>query len=154
MNYRSELETHIQCLLGKINHRQCALANKQLAPLMMTRSQVTVLMQFLQAPGKILTTTQLVDVMNMNQPGVTKIVKQLLDQGYLEIVRVRKDKRLKELKITDAGLEKCASAQSLLDPVFSSVFLHWDASELKELSLYLERISHALNDPGSTAASM
>jgi DNA-binding MarR family transcriptional regulator len=141
MSSRVELETHIQVLLARIAHEQSVISHKALVPLQLSRSQFALLVQFIDSPDDVMTITQLVEVMDMNQPGVTKIVRQLLEQGYLETTQNSKDKRVKEIRATKKGLNKCEKALSILKPISVNLFSQWKLNDLKEIGGYLEKLN-------------
>jgi DNA-binding MarR family transcriptional regulator len=90
--------------------------------------------------------TELAEVMEINQPGITKIVTTLLDLGMLKARTDTEDKRRKHLQITNQGLKQCQDIISTLLPDVSHIFGNWDDSGLSQMHGHLDKLMHWLDD--------
>lgn len=78
--------------------------------------------------------------MEMNQPGITKIVTVLVNKNLLSSIPDELDKRKRYLKITQKGLELCHDTFQSLLPYISNVFGEWDEGSLKQFHQQLEKL--------------
>jgi len=120
-----------------------ALINRSLAPMGISRSQLSVLARFTIQPNKSQTITSLVSGVDMNQPAVTKIVSVLIDRGWLISEADLEDARKKWLKITPEGLGTVIKAYGLLTPAIDSACEGLSDEELDQLQILLARFNHS-----------
>ncbi len=116
-------------------------ANAQLTP-----SQFGVLNHFTHNPRRSWTVTELAEVMEMNQPGITKIITVLLGQNLLLSIPDATDKRRRYLKITDQGLKLCGDTLESLLPDISHVFSDWDNDSLAQMHQHMETLMRWLDE--------
>ena len=79
--------------------------------------------------------------MEMNQPGITKIVTMLVNRKLLSSTQDALDKRKRYLKITTQGLELCNDTFKSLLPEISDVFGEWDDASLNQFHQQLEKLT-------------
>ncbi|NND00199.1 MAG: winged helix-turn-helix transcriptional regulator [Gammaproteobacteria bacterium] len=148
---REQTQVRMTVLLGIIQQLMTTRQNRFFEGRELTLSQFGVLNHFTHAPERSWTVTDLVDVMEMNQPGITKIVTVLIDKGLLSSTLDQSDKRKRYLKITPKGLGLCRDTFRSLLPEISQVFGDWDDHALKQFHQHLEKLmrwldSNRLND--------
>jgi DNA-binding MarR family transcriptional regulator len=97
-------------------------------------------------PTRGWTIGELANVMEMNQPAITKLVQRLIDQGYLETRPDDTDRRIKRCFITKAGLAARQAAINALGPDVTTAFADWDTKEIADLVAPLERLKVWLDD--------
>ena len=120
-----------------------ALINRALAPMGISRSQLSVLARFTTQPNKCQTITSLVAGADMNQPAVTKIVSVLIDRGWLISEADLGDARKKRLKITPEGLGTVIKAYGLLTPAIDGACEDLSDEEVGQLQTLLERFNRS-----------
>jgi len=120
-----------------------ALINRSLAPMGISRSQLSVLARFTIQPNRSQTITSLVTGVDMNQPAVTKIVSVLIDRGWLVAEADSIDARKKWLKITPEGLGTVIKAYGLLTPAIDGACEGLSDGELDQLQTLLERFNRS-----------
>jgi DNA-binding MarR family transcriptional regulator len=108
-------------------------------------SQFGVLNHFTHSPERTWTVTSLSEVMEINQPGITKIISVLLDKGLLNSHSDAADGRKRYLKITSQGLGLCESIIKSLVPDVSYIFEDWEDVDLTKLEEQMERLMHWLD---------
>ena len=85
--------------------------------------------------------SDLVKVMEMNQPGVTKAVQKLTRMGLVETHKDENDGRKKYVRITPAGQEQIGRAMADIGPDVVRWFQDWSPEEMDRFIDHLERIS-------------
>ncbi|MCF6259109.1 MAG: MarR family winged helix-turn-helix transcriptional regulator [Gammaproteobacteria bacterium] len=139
---RQETETRIMVLLGIINQLMTTRTNKLFSNAALTPSQFGVLVHFTHQPERTWMVTELATVIEMNQPGITKIVGVLEKKRLLEVQINPLDKRKRYLKITPLGLKVSSDLFTKLQPDITHTFSCWDKSELSSLHAHLEKLMH------------
>ena len=127
-------------LLGIIRQLMTTRQNNLFADLELTLSQFGVLNHFVHDAQRSWTITDLANVMEMNQPGITKIVSVLIDKGLLQSQLDEVDKRKRHLTITQKGLNFCDDTYRALLPEMSHMFVEWNDSSLQEFHQHLEKL--------------
>lgn len=150
MNKRIQQEYRIIVLLGIIEQLKGTREEKLFAELEINSSQFAVLNHFTHQPERQWTVSELCNVMEMNQPGITKIVQRLIEKRLLATTADKKDARKKQLRITDMGLEYCEYTVSLLMPDIHQVLEHWPDDELADFSKHLDKLKCWLDDHRDT----
>lgn len=146
MKKRTDVEYRITVLLGIVQQLQTTRQTTMLKAFDMTRSQYSVLSHFALHPERQCTISELADVMEINQPGVTKIVKKLVERGLLNTIELRDDKRKKQLAITEAGLDFVKRGQEMIAPDNAYCFEQWSDEELSGFSGSLDKLKCWLDD--------
>lgn len=145
MKKREQTEVRLMVLLGIIRQLIATREAKLFAGVELNPSQFGVLNHFTHSPERTWTVTSLAEVMEMNQPGITKIVTVLLDRKLLESRSDAADSRRRNLKITANGLELCESIMKSLLPDVSYIFKNWEDADLTKLEDYMEKLMHWLD---------
>jgi len=142
---RERCEVRMTVLLGIIQQLMTTRHNRFFAGRELTLSQFGVLNHFTHEAQRSWTITELASVMEMNQPGITKIVTVLLDKGLLDSRTDKNDKRKRHLTITHKGLEFCEETFKSLRPEISKMFNDWEDSSLEQFELHLEKLMQWLD---------
>jgi DNA-binding MarR family transcriptional regulator len=137
---REKTEVRMTVLLGIIQQLMSTRHNRLFADQELTLSQFGALNHFTHDVQRSWTITELVNVMGMNQPGITKIVTVLLDKNLLRSKPDKIDKRKRHLTITRQGLAICEDTFRSLRPEISHMFVEWDESSLNQFHGQLEKL--------------
>ena len=132
LNEREQIQVRMTVLLGIIQQLMTTRQNRLFEAKELTLSQFGVLNHFTHEPDRSWTVTDLAEVMEMNQPGITKIVTLLVNKGLLSSTPDLQDKRKRFLKITENGQQLCGDTFRSLLPEISHVFGEWDDRSLKQ----------------------
>ena len=137
---REKTEVRMTVLFGIIRQLLTTRQNRLFADRELTLSQFGVLNHFVHDPQRSWTITELADVMEMNQPGITKIVSVLVDKDLLRSQPDKIDKRKRHLTITQKGLTFCEDTFQSLLPEISQMFAGWSDNSLKQFHQHLEKL--------------
>ena len=140
LNLREQTEVRMTVLLGIIQQLMNTRQNRLFADQELSLSQFGLLNHFTHEPERSWTVTDLVEVMEMHQPGITKIVTVLLDKGLLHSKPDAADKRKRYLAITQKGLLLCDDTFESLLPEISHIFGDWDEKSLKQFHQHLDKL--------------
>ena len=140
LNPREQTEVRMTVLLGIIQQLMTTRQNRLFAGRELSLSQFALLNHFTHEPERSWTVTELAEVMEMNQPGITKIVTVFLDKGLLQSTQDKTDKRKRYLTISKKGLTLCTETFQSLLPEISQVFSEWDERSLKQFHKQLEKL--------------
>ncbi|SIS80496.1 MarR family winged helix-turn-helix transcriptional regulator [Neptunomonas antarctica] len=146
MENRIQTEVRVTVLLGIVRQLMATREAKLFAGRSLNPSQFGVLNHFTHHPKRSWTVTDLAQVMEMNQPGITKIVNTLLDRGLLKAHSDTEDKRRRHLLITNQGLKLCDETLTALLPDIAHTLGSWDDSELSQLHQHMEKLMHWLDE--------
>ncbi len=140
LDQREQTEVRMTVLLGIIQQLMTTRQNRLFAGRELSLSQFGVLNHFTHEPERSWTVTELAEVMEMNQPGITKIVTVLLDKGLLKSTADPTDKRKRYLTISKKGLALRDETFESLLPDISFVFEDWEEKSLKQFHKQLEKL--------------
>jgi DNA-binding MarR family transcriptional regulator len=140
LKQREQIQVRMTVLLGIIQQLMTTRQNRLFEGRELTPSQFGVLNHFTHEPDRSWTVTDLAAVMEMNQPGITKIVTMLVNEGLLSSTPDLVDKRKRFLKITGKGQLLCADTFRSLLPEISQTFSEWDDRSLKQFHQHLEKL--------------
>ncbi|MEH6473486.1 MAG: MarR family transcriptional regulator [Halopseudomonas sp.] len=143
---RVQTEVRLMVLLGIIRQLMATREAKLFTGMSLTSSQFGVLNHFTHNPQRSWTVTELAEVMEINQPGITKIVTILLDQGMLKARADTEDKRRRHLQITNQGLKLCGDIIGTLLPDVSHTFENWEDAELSQMHGHMDKLMHWLDE--------
>jgi len=143
---KQELPTKILISLGIIHQLNNAWLAKALTPLGLNQSQFNLLNHFAHQPQRQQTISQLAQVMQMNQPGITKVVNKLVEMKMIEITKDEQDGRKKWIKINANGLEKVENAHASFTPKLNSCFQQWEEPEMQQMLQHLDKFKHWLDN--------
>jgi DNA-binding MarR family transcriptional regulator len=140
LNPRQQTEVRMTVLLGIIQQLMTTRQNRLFANRELSLSQFGLLNHFTHDPERSWTITELVEVMEMNQPGITKIATVLLDKGLLLSKADETDKRKRYLSITHKGMALSENTFQSLLPEISGIFGEWPNRELEGFHTQLEKL--------------
>jgi len=143
---RQQTEVQLMVHLGIIRQLMATREAKLFENMPLNPSQFGVLNHFSHAPKRSWTVTELATVMEMNQPGITKIVSVLLTKKLLESISDSDDKRRRHLKITVLGIKLCDEVLSSLLPDISYIFGNKDDDEILQMQAHIEQLMHWLDE--------
>ena len=146
MNDRQQNEARVMVLLGIINQLMSTRFSKLFHDKPLNQSQFGVLNHFTHTPDRSWQISDLANVMEMNQPGITKIVTLLLDRKLLTATTDKNDKRKKHLTITAKGITLCQEMIQALLPDVSRTFAKWEDDELMDFSGQMEKLMQWLDN--------
>ena len=146
LEMREKTEVRMTVLLGIIQQLMSTRNNRLFAGQELTLSQFGVLNHFTHEARRSWTITELANVMEMNQPGITKIVTVLLKKNLLQSKPDKFDRRKRHLTITQQGLTYCKNTFRSLLPEISQLFVEWNDSSLKQFHGHLEKLVVWLDD--------
>lgn len=146
MSSRRDLEFLIQDHLGVISLLQESRAKALLAPHKINKSQFTVLFLLAQNEDTLWTISDLSDHLEMNLSGLSKIVKQLSDEGFIKVKSGYQDGRQKSVHLTAKGAKKNQATLNAMTDTVSFTFSEWSTEELHELNSHLSRLKNWLDE--------
>jgi DNA-binding MarR family transcriptional regulator len=126
--------------------------NRTLRTLGLSLTQVSVMSHLADHPEGT-SVGALARAMEINQPGISKIVNTLSDHGAVETSTVPDDARVRIVRLTPPGLRLLVRAQQHMHPELTSTFADLDDTRLTQLHELLiivrERLDAARSsDPG------
>lgn len=131
-------------LLGMVGQKQTARGTKMLASLGSSHSKLAVL-QYV-ADHEAATISEMSTQLAINQPGITKIVQQLLEERLVKTSTTTTDKRVKQLTITKKGLAKYIQTFDVLLPAISLPYQDWSIKELEAFASSLAKLKKWLDE--------
>jgi DNA-binding MarR family transcriptional regulator len=143
MSSRSRNLGQIVLGLNRTQQNLSMLINRILDPMGLNMSRLTVLTHFSNRPNQSQTVSSLVTAVNMNQPSVTKIVRHLIQAGWLLTESDPSDARKKSLKITPQGLGVIINAYGKLTPVIDEAFTSMSDEEAGQFNHLLGRLNNS-----------
>lgn len=140
MATRTESEVRVSILFGILQQLMTTRQSKLFASLSISSSQFGLLIHFSHNPARSWLVSELAHIMEMNQPGITKVVTQLVDKGLLLATPDTTDRRKKHLKISDKGLKICSKNMNVFEPDIQHIYSSFANDELSELEQHLEKL--------------
>jgi DNA-binding MarR family transcriptional regulator len=140
MDERIQLEMEVQDALGFIALLQEARAAKMLAAYELNRSQFTLLFLLGHDQEADWTISSLAEHLEMQPPGISKMVSQLESKGWLAIRPDMEDRRKRIITITSEGIEKRECTLAAMVPFVSNTFSDWSDKELSNFLSHLEKL--------------
>ncbi len=133
MNKRKSEEIRVTIQLSIIRQLLATREQKLFRNQNITSSQFAVLHHFINRPDRAWTVTELANVMEMNQPGITKILSVMETKGFLLSEKDSTDTRKKNIRITEAGINQVKVIGQSMMPDITYRFASWDDEELAGL---------------------
>lgn len=122
-----------------------ARVNRELEPMALNMTQLSILTYFSRLPeGHAETITHLSQVMEMNQPMVTKAVKTLHNQGLITKSAAKEDARVSHLYLSNSGKKRLLEAQQACFPLIEDAFADVKTDELMVLVELLNKVKGRL----------
>lgn len=110
-----------------------------------TLSQFALLTHLARSSKTVHTISDLTEAMEINQPGVSKIVQKLYEQGYLEVNTNKFDTRKREVRITTQGRNKLVQVGKAIYPDLATWFEDWKEGDKKSFASYLGTLAQWLD---------
>lgn len=133
-------------LIGIIHQLATTRMNRALTELQLPMAQFSLLTHYSHHPEKGWTIGRLAEVMEVNQPAMSKTVQRLVSKGYLTMVQEHADKRIKTVYVTRAGLDILGQAWEKLAPDVMEISSAWKPDEINQLRGLLERLKDQLDE--------
>lgn len=105
-----------------------------------------LLRHFCHDPEREWSVGQLAAAFEVQQPGMTKQVRKLLDLKLLRSREDDADKRIRWLRVTPAGQKMRDELLSELAPDQQAIFASWSTDELGDLQRLLGKLKNWLDD--------
>ena len=145
MKSRVETEARVMINLGIIQQLMATRQLKLFRNLEISYSQFSLLAHFSHNPDRSWTVTELAVVMEMNQPGITKVVASLLNKKLMSAAIDQHDSRKRHIKITPQGLNLFQQTMNKLLPDASYILENWTKTDLNEFQNHLEKLMQILD---------
>lgn len=133
MNSIEQKQQRIVIQLGIVQQLMGTRMQQLIKPLGVSSSEFALLNHFSHQPTRSWTISELAKVMEMNQPGITKVVANLIEKGALVATQDKTDKRKRHLTITGQGLQLGRDSMARLAPDIGACFADWQEQELDQL---------------------
>lgn len=129
---KNKLANSLFISLGIVSQLTDAMLATKLSPFGISSSQFTILTHFLRHQDQAQTISELAKVMQMNQPGLTKVINKLHQMGMLDIEKDQFDGRKKWIRINAFGIETVQAAYASFMPVMDEIFAEWGENEMQQ----------------------
>lgn len=121
---------------------------KRLARHGLTLAQLSVLSHLArvgQGGQKPLRVTQVSQAVEVNQPGVTKMLAKFESAGWVRFDLAPSDKRARAAVITEQGLAHLTRVRQTLFPELGAFLADWDPDERQTMTAHLRRLARFLD---------
>lgn len=118
--------------------------NQVIEPLNLNMTQMSILNYFSWQPDHEATISQLVRVMEMNQPAVTKAVKAMVARGWVSKRQNENDARVFFVSITDKGTQQLNLAREASTPLLEQTLGDMPENDLDQLNVLLKALKTRL----------
>lgn len=135
-----EFEFKIVNWIAIINQLSTALAQTELNELNLPMSEFMMLNHFVHRPDEGKTISDIARHRQLQQPGVSKTIRKMLDRGWLRSVDNPEDARSIVLFLTKDGQAIYQKGLELLYPVLERTFSDFDEADKRQLFQQLERL--------------
>lgn len=146
LSAREETIRQILIWQGVANQLLTTRFNRLLADHNLPLAQFIMLNHFRSFPGEGHTITRLANAFETGQPGISKLVRRLVDKGFLRVEPHEKDGRVKLHYLTPVGEAAYMKALKSMAPEASLIFDDWTDEELMTLNRVLFRLKSWLDD--------
>ncbi len=109
------IEDSCGALIKQINDEMGKRANNAMRPQDITMTQLSVLVTLRRSPGREMPLKELEQSLHVAQSTAAGVVSRLEKKGFIEGLDDPSDRRIKRVRITDAGLECCRMAEKNMD---------------------------------------
>lgn len=127
--------------LAIVYQQLAARLNRQLEPLGLNMTQISLLTHLVKVSREE-TVLSLAQVMQMNQPAVTKAIQAMEGRGWVVKNKSATDARVSHLMVTAAGKEHLHQAQQACVPLLAQTFAGLEVEELNQLISLLQKINN------------
>lgn len=128
-------------LIRKIHMGLAKKSDNNLKKHDLTLSQVTALLFLTEAEGQELSLKELERLMQVSQPDVAGIAIRLERKGMIESFQDASDKRMKRIRLTPYGAERCTEAKVRMVAFEDTLLNGLSIEERKLFQELLERVS-------------
>ncbi len=139
---RARWQSRVIHELAVVHQLSATQFNRALKPLGLSMTQVSVMARLSGPAGA--SVGELAAVMEINQPGVSKIVGALAERGAVKIATAEGDGRRRVVRLTPAGRRLLARAREALHPEATLAFSDLDDARLADLHALLAIVSARL----------
>jgi DNA-binding MarR family transcriptional regulator len=140
MSDQMPLSGQLATLLGITSQMYISRMNSLLEPHGLSLSQFSVLSHCSRHADQSWTVSRLAEVMEINQPGITKIVQKLLARDLLTALADPDDARKKHLQITPAGVAELQAIYAALAEDVESWFAGWSQPGMEDFRASLQSL--------------
>jgi DNA-binding MarR family transcriptional regulator len=140
---RAGLQGRVTRELAVVQRLSQTRFNRALRPLGLSMTQVSVLARLTGPDGA--TVGELAQGMEINQPGISKIVAGLTTQGAVRVASVQDDARRRLVHLTPTGRRLLDQARTALHPEASVIFGELDDAQLETLHALLVQVRERLD---------
>lgn len=140
---RAGLQGRVMRELAVVQRLSETRFNRALRPLGLSMTQVSVLARLTDPDGA--TVGELTQVMEINQPGISKIITGLATRGAVRVATVQTDARRRLVRLTPAGRRLLDQARTALHPEASVIFGDLDDAGLETLRALLVNVRERLD---------
>ncbi|AGH81016.1 hypothetical protein PCNPT3_05370 [Psychromonas sp. CNPT3] len=140
MNIRQQNELRLMIVNGIIQQLMDTRTNKLFKNFEISKSEFSLLCHFSHKPERSWIISELVEVMEMNQPGISKLVAALSENAMLCAKTDKFDKRKRHISITSKGLQICKDVMQKLKPDINLYFADWQDQEVLQMLKYSEKL--------------
>lgn len=137
---RQQKEQRLMLVTGIIQQLMNTRTKKLFKKLEISASEFYLISHLSHKPERSWIISELVEVMEMNQPGITKLVASLSEKSVLSTKVDEFDKRKRHLTITKKGLQLCNEIRQKLQPDISLCLADWQDKELLEMLKHSEKL--------------
>lgn len=128
-------------LIRQLNNSLEKRANSQLKEKDLTLSQMSALVEILNAPTKKLTFKELEKRLSLAQSTTVGLISRLEQKKLVNVSGDKDDKRIKYVEITSLGENFCNKSRQEMEHTERLLLENLSAEEIKTLFALLERIS-------------
>jgi DNA-binding MarR family transcriptional regulator len=141
MTKKPPLTAQTATLLGIVTQLYSTRMTALLEPKGFTLSQFALLNHLVRSPKETHSINELTEAMEINQPGVSKIVQKLSDIGLLDVSTSPQDSRRRNVSITQSGRETVIEVGQSILPDVNAWFQEWESKDLEMFLGYLGKLA-------------
>lgn len=112
----------------------------------LTIAQFNLLNHLLRSAPQKHTISDLTSALEINQPGVTKIIKKMDQLGIVSVETSGSDSRKKYVSITQKGAETVQTVMMTMGPDIAAWLADWDSAEIVALTASLRKLGSWLDE--------
>lgn len=146
MNKKQEQISQLATALGIVNQLYTTRMNQLLGQHDLTIAQFGLLNHLLRSGSEAHTVSELTAALEINQPGVTKIIKKLSQLDLVSVQTSAADSRKKQIAITGAGAQAIQKVMMGLGPDVFQWFADWEEDEMGQFTQSLQRLGGWLDE--------
>ena len=140
---RASLQGRVLRELTVVQRLSATRLNRALRPLGLSLTQVSVMARLTGPDGA--SVGEIAQAMEINQPGVSKIVSALTERDAVQIGTVDSDGRRRVVRLTPAGRRLLTQAREAMHPASTLTFADLDDAQLDALHGLLVTIRERLD---------